>query len=682
MKRTAPVISSANLESDDKCFSLEHTVLAAPEHEIMEVNKDLEALYTYSTKHHHNFIIGSVEQKAVFMLVDTGSDRSFVDSDFAAKHEWVIETVPPVRFNTVSNHQAVVNRRCLVQFHVKSHKFKHSFLITKLQNMHFLLGLDFLGPHRAVIFMRPPAVRLAKDLFVPLIANELIPQIAYTACATPLAPRASTLIRLTTLEQPVRADIALFEPHETLRAMLPPSLVSSVGAQFSVLCTNFDEQPQLLPAGLAVGTVQPHGQRADTLVLEKPFAPSKVMQSSASASESPSAVEVLIRPPDLVCSSAEIVDPVLEHSSELRLGDAYSALASANLSLGVSPSSEHSNGEPKPSIVFGTERCTELRELVQTASVKSIEVKNGLCRLLKRYKCIFSPPSPLGHLRSVTHKIELLDESKVHAEPPRRQGPQGREKIRQHLAEMKELGVIRPSHSPYASGVVLVPKKDGEVRFCVDYRRLNENTVANAYPLPRIDDLLNAVREARVFSKFDLKKGYWQAEVANEDIYKTAFTTHEGLYEFLRMPFGLRNAPATFQSAMNRILASHLWNCCLVYIDDVLIFSRTEVEHLEHLERVFHAFKQAGPVTMKPSKCRLFQKELSFLGHIVSQKGIAPMNDRVEAIVDMPAPAEVSQLRTFLGMVSYYRAFIPGCSSVAAPLHRLTGKKVPFIWGP
>ena len=260
-----------------------------------------------------------------------------------------------------------------------------------------------------------------------------------------------------------------------------------------------------------------------------------------------------------------------------------------------------------------------------------------------------------------------------------------RQEVTRQLRAMQETGVIQPSKSPWASPVVLVRKRDGSHRFCVDYRRLNAVTKPDTYPLPRIEDLLDQLGQAKYFSSIDLAAGYWQIQMHPGSQEKTAFITPYGLYEFRVMPFGLMNAPAVFQRLMQQVVTQlnplEGPEFVSVYIDDILVFSRTLDDHLLHLQRVIERIVEVG-LKLKPSKCKFIQKELEYLGHVVSCEGLKTTPRLVEAVERYPTPQTVQETRRFLGLSSYYRRFIPNFAKIAHPLHGLTCKDTPFTWGP
>ena len=251
--------------------------------------------------------------------------------------------------------------------------------------------------------------------------------------------------------------------------------------------------------------------------------------------------------------------------------------------------------------------------------------------------------------------------------------------VEKQVREMLEQEVNQPSVSPWSSPVVLVRKIDNTYQFCVDYRKLNGITVKDAYPLPRVDETLESLGGASYFSTLDLASGYWQVAMDPEDKKKTAFSTKQGHFEFNVMPFGLCNAPATFQRLMEYILAGLQWDHCLVYLDDIVVFSTTFDQHVKKLRAVFSRLSAAG-LKLKPSKCYFGQKSVNYLGHVVGVEGLQPDQRKVQAVMDFPRPVDGAGVRWFLGLVGYYRRFIPHFSSVAAPLFKIQSSGAHFDW--
>ena len=301
----------------------------------------------------------------------------------------------------------------------------------------------------------------------------------------------------------------------------------------------------------------------------------------------------------------------------------------------------------------------------------SDEDKNAAIEMIKRNANVFSKNDmDMGRTNLVKHHIELTDPIPF-KESYRRIPPQMYDEVKAHIQEMLDLGAIRHSNSPWASAIVLVRKKDGRLRLCIDLRKLNNRTVKDAYSLPRIETLLDTFLGSTIFTTLDLKAGYWQVEMAEECKAFTAFTCGPlGFYECETMPFGATNAPATFQRLMHNCLGDLNMTWCVVYLDDIIVFSDNPKDHLVRLEAVFQKLASAG-LKLKPSKCFFFKEEIDYLGHLVSGKGVATSPKKIEAVTKWPVPQTVYDVRSFLGFVGYYRRFIRDFSKISKPIREV-----------
>jgi len=307
------------------------------------------------------------------------------------------------------------------------------------------------------------------------------------------------------------------------------------------------------------------------------------------------------------------------------------------------------------------------------------DTKQRLGQLIETYRDVFSQDEfDLGSTRIVEHRIDT-GENRPFRQPLRPQPRAQLPVIDELLDDMQQQGVIEPCQSDWASNIVLVKKKDGSIRFCVDYRKLNSLTTKDAYPLPRIDGCLDTISGAAWYSTFDLRSGFHQVAMDSRDVNKTTFVCHRGTFRFPKMPFGLCNAPATFQRLMDTVLSGLNYEICLAYLDDIIVFSRDLETHLQRLEQLFKRLREVN-LKLKPSKCCMLQKRVNFLGYTVSQAGVGTDPEKITAVKDWPVPQNLRQCRAFIGLCQYYRRFVPNFSGIASPLHALTKKGARFEW--
>ena len=263
--------------------------------------------------------------------------------------------------------------------------------------------------------------------------------------------------------------------------------------------------------------------------------------------------------------------------------------------------------------------------------------------------------------------------------PPYRLSPKEHEELQAQIEDLLSQGHIRPSYSPYGAPVLFVPKMDGQWCMCIDYRALNKQTIKDHYPLLQIDDLLDRLGRAKYFSTINLASGYHQIAMKEDDIPKTAFRTHRDQFEFLVVPFGVTNAPATFQQLMNRVFAKELDAFVLVYLDDILIFSKTKEEHLHHIKIALERLR-VQKIYARLHKCEFFCDKVEYLGFDVSEAGVQLSPDKVRAIMEWPRPSTVKDVQSFLGLANFYRRFVRNFSLKAKPLTELTKDKVTWKW--
>ncbi|KAL0534776.1 hypothetical protein IC582_029069 [Cucumis melo] len=318
--------------------------------------------------------------------------------------------------------------------------------------------------------------------------------------------------------------------------------------------------------------------------------------------------------------------------------------------------------------------------LASVMDTREVDVSLSSEPVVRDYPDVFPEELPgLPPHREVELAIELEPGTVPISRAPYRMAPAELKELKVQLQELLDKGFIRPSVSPWGAPVLFVKKNDGLMRLCIDYRELNKVTVKNKYPLPRIDDLFDQLQGATVFSKIDLRSGYHQLRIKDGDVPKTTFRSRYGHYEFIVMSFGLTNAPTMFMDLMNRVFREFLDTFVIVFIDDILIYSKMEAEHEEHLRIVLQTHRD-NKLYAKFSKCEFWLKQVSFLGHVVSKAGVSVDPAKIEAVTGWTQPSTVSEVRSFLGLAGYYRRFVENFSRIATPLTQLTRKGAPFVW--
>jgi len=379
----------------------------------------------------------------------------------------------------------------------------------------------------------------------------------------------------------------------------------------------------------------------------------------------------------------DVVKGIEEHAAEMEMLDVKHKVCELHRADVVTESVEQAAG-----IEMLDDAESSL--LKQFSFPKEQHQADSLKKLLLKWKDVFAvTDSDHGHTDAVKHTIKLTDETPIKIRH-RRIPPSMYSEVKEHLNKMLWDGIIRPSKSPWSFPAVLVRKRDSSLRFCVDYRELNKRTVRDALSMPPIEETLDVLVGAKYFSCLDLKNGFWQIQMSEKDREKTAFSLGPlGFYEFDSMPFGLTNSPATFQRLMQTCMGDLHLAICLLFLDDIIVYSSTWEEHLTRLEAVFRRLKEYG-LKLKPSKCNFVQTEVKYLGHIVSENGIKTDPDKVSVVVNWPTPTTTKALQSFLGFLGFYRRYIQDFSKIARPLNNLLKgsndkknkrKYTKFVWG-
>ena len=572
--------------------------------------------------------------------MDTGADKSLISECVftTLKSKFVVEKcAPKVELKGVTGHSLKISHSTTLRFRIGQKILKHEFHVVSGLKHEFLLGIDFLQHQKALLDFEHRTLVLGKQVTVlreDTKRSAIL--VAKTSHKGYLEPRSVTLVKIR-LNKPLKRN-CLVSPLETSSlfhdqpGVKAPRVVLKNSKHLVIPVFNETHARFPLDKGLSIALVEEVTK--DTL--------DKITQKHL---------------------NQQIAESKDENSYHEGLSNT-TRTKSADVNNITSVHGLESNAIPQIKA-----------ELNQTT-------RSQLNEFLDKHHAIFAQTDlDLGKTHLTEVNLNTGDSAPIKSRPYRLPFSQ-RPVLEKHLDDLLKAKIIKRSCSPWSFPILLVPRKDGgSPRMCVDYRRLNKVLVQNSYPLPNINDILSSMQGAQYFSCLDLKSGYYQLPLHKDSQAKTAFVCHKGLFEFNVLPFGLSSAPPDFQNLMNSVIGDAINDFAIVYLDDIIIYSKTAEEHLKHLETIFSRLEQAG-LKLKRSKCKFFETRVSYLGHVISGQGIEPDPDKISAIQQLSPPTTVKEVRSLVGMASYYRLFIEGFSDIIRPLTELTRKHCQFQWTP
>ena len=594
-------------------------------------------------------------------LVDTGAELSVLADSIFSKLEssaYSNKTQEDIKFAGVGGPSASLGAADF-DITIAGMPFQMNMHILSLKPVEMILGMDFLSSVDAKLDLSAGVLHISGTPISLCHYSELPTfRIKTRKREVVKAKTGRFLEAVSTFPEPKKSrkckTDALIEPlaqlYDTTGLIVPPSLIETGRTSgYSVYLVNPTNQDIILEADTPVAFC------------------SSVAEIATRADESFTSI--------YQCWLDEFSRDSSAHAQNTQSYPAYTAKPAQSTS-GCPSNSETT---PPAQETFHDDLPDYLQPILQNCAIKH-DMLDEAVDLINEYEDVFvGPDGVLGRTTSCEgHRIDTGDTRPIR-QRVRRVPPKRREIIETYLQDLLKQGCIQPSSSDWATPVVIVNKKDGSPRFCIDYRKLNEVTKKDAYPLPRIDDALDLLAFKKYFCVFDLASGYFQLPMHEDDVHKTAFITHAGLFEWLVLPMGLCNSPATFQRCMNQVFRELIPDACLVYLDDIIVFGDSFESTMNNLEAVFERLRFAN-LKLKPKKCRVFQTSVEYLGHIVSSDGVRADPRKVQAVKDWPTPQTIRDVRSFHGLCSYYRRFMPDFATIAAPLISLTEKDARFVW--
>ena len=589
-----------------------------------------------------NFIVLPLEVNGVILnaLVDSGASFNYI-SEKSLKHV----NLPQLDFDKTSHRVQVANKTVLksigsvhLDINLEENTFDTKFTVMETLSFDVILGMSFLKQNRVVIDAEEGTINFKDD-----IKDEQ----AKLNNTIEIPGHSSVFVSASVPETLSGLHILNNSPHLGLKYGVygAQGLVDISDSHISIFLSNLTDTSKTIMAQTCIGFLSPYHNY-------------NIVEDHS--------------------LNGFFNDDEDEQDKRIIINDSASKIDDKRIVIDDSNLDQAS--------VLQSDQIETSNDLCFDDFIKSLDINNETLSnkqveqvqsLLKDHIDVFASKKP-GATNLVTHHIDVGTNKPIN-QMPYRVSPKERKIIESEIERMLDEEIIEPSNSPWASPVVLVSKKDGSVRFCVDYRKVNLLTTRDVYPLPRIDDCLAALSGGRFFSTLDLTAGYNQLPMDPMSKDKTAFISIAGLYQYKVMPFGLTNSPATFQRFMDAVLAGLKWKSLLCYMDDICVFSTSFENHIDDLKSVFLRLRDAK-LKLKPSKCHLFQREIKFLGHLITDKGILPDPNKIKAIMEIKIPDNVTKLQSFLGIVGYYRKFVPNFATLCQCLYELTRIGTDFVW--